>query len=37
MKALTFHGKEKICYESIPDPEILSLTDTILKVTIRLC
>lgn len=22
MKASTFHGKEKICYESIPDPEI---------------
>ena len=37
MKALTFHGKETLRYESIPDPEILSSTDTILKVTIRLC
>jgi len=37
MKALTFHGKETLRYKSISDPEILSLTDTILKVTTRLC
>jgi len=32
MKALTFRGKETIRYESIPDPEILSSTDIIIKV-----
>lgn len=32
MKALTFQGKETIRYESIPDPEILSSTDAIVKV-----
>lgn len=35
MKALTFHGIEKITYETIPDPSILSPTDAIVKV--RLC
>jgi len=34
MKALTFHGIETIRYESIPDPEILSPTDAIIKVTL---
>ncbi len=34
MKALTFHGKETIRYESIPDPEILFPTDAIVKVTL---
>lgn len=34
MKALTFQGKETIRYESIPDPEILSPTDAIVKVTL---
>lgn len=33
MKALTFHGKETIRFESIPDPEIIAPTDVILKVT----
>jgi len=35
MKALTFHGKDTIVYESIPDPEILAPTDVIVKV--KLC
>jgi threonine dehydrogenase-like Zn-dependent dehydrogenase len=35
MKALTFHGKHNIQYESIPDPEILDATDVIVKV--KLC
>jgi threonine dehydrogenase-like Zn-dependent dehydrogenase len=34
MKALTFHGKETLRYESIPDPEILQPTDAIVKVTL---
>lgn len=34
MKALTFHGKETIRFESIPDPEILLPTDVIVKVTL---
>lgn len=33
MKALTFHGKETVRFESIPDPEIIAPTDVILKVT----
>ena len=32
MKALTFHGKQLIQYESIRDPEILQPTDVIVKV-----
>jgi len=32
MKALTFTGLQNISYESIPDPEILSPTDAIVKV-----
>ena len=32
MKALTFHGKHLIRYESIADPEILFPTDAIVKV-----
>ncbi len=32
MKALTFHGKENIKYESTDDPELLSKTDVIVKV-----
>lgn len=35
MKALTFHGKHNIQYESIPDPEIIHPTDVIVKV--KLC
>jgi threonine dehydrogenase-like Zn-dependent dehydrogenase len=34
MKALTFQGKDKVNYESIPDPEILQPTDAIVKVSI---
>lgn len=32
MKALTFHGKETIRYESIPDPLIEAATDVIVQV-----
>lgn len=32
MKALTFHGKERIHYESIADPEIVLPTDVIVKI-----
>ena len=32
MKALTFHGKETIKYESVPEPEIEQPTDVIVKV-----
>ena len=32
MKALTFQGIEKVTYESIPDPSILSPTDVIVRV-----
>jgi threonine dehydrogenase-like Zn-dependent dehydrogenase len=35
MHALTFHGKQTIRYESIPDPEIIQDTDVIVKV--KLC
>ena len=35
MKALTFEGKEKIEYKSVPDPEIKQSTDVIVKV--KLC
>jgi threonine dehydrogenase-like Zn-dependent dehydrogenase len=35
MKALTFHGKHKIIYESIPDPEIKDEHDVIVRV--KLC
>ena len=35
MKALTFHGHERIKYESIDDPAILSPLDVIVKV--RIC
>jgi len=34
MQALTFHGKETIVYESIPDPEIITSTDVIVKVNL---
>lgn len=34
MQALTFHGKDTIAYESIPDPEILTPTDVIVKVNL---
>ena len=34
MKALTFHGKESVVYESIDDPSILGPTDAIVKVKI---
>ena len=34
MKALTFHGKHKINYESIADPEIEQPTDVIVKVKV---
>jgi threonine dehydrogenase-like Zn-dependent dehydrogenase len=34
MKALTFHGKDTIVYESISDPEILAPTDVIVKVNL---
>ena len=34
MKALTFQGKEKIQYSSIPEPEILSPTDVIVRVKV---
>jgi threonine dehydrogenase-like Zn-dependent dehydrogenase len=33
MKALTFHGKENIAYESVPDPEIEEPTDVIVQVS----
>ena len=32
MYALTFHGKENIHYESVPDPQILAPTDVIVKI-----
>jgi threonine dehydrogenase-like Zn-dependent dehydrogenase len=32
MKALTFHGKHKISFESLPDPKIQSPTDVIVNV-----
>lgn len=32
MKALTYHGKETITYESVPDPRIEVATDVIVKV-----
>ncbi|MDA0195547.1 MAG: alcohol dehydrogenase family protein [Bacteroidetes bacterium] len=32
MKALTFHGKEKLSYETVNDPSILKPTDAIVKV-----
>lgn len=35
MHALTFHGKQTIRYESIPDPKIIQDTDAIVKV--KLC
>ncbi len=34
MKALTFHGKDTIAYESIPDPEIITPTDVLVKVNL---
>jgi len=34
MKALTFHGKHKIHYEEIADPEIEQATDVIVKVKV---
>ena len=33
MKALTFHGKEKIVYETVKDPELAEETDVVVKVT----
>lgn len=35
MKALTFHGKENIVFESVPDPHLLDPGDVIVKV--QLC
>jgi len=35
MKALTFRGRHKVNYETIPDPQIKALTDVIVKV--KLC
>ncbi|HEY5690074.1 MAG TPA: alcohol dehydrogenase family protein [Cyclobacteriaceae bacterium] len=32
MRALTFQGKEKISFESIPDPRIIDQTDVIVRV-----
>src|SRR5882672_7786382 len=32
MKALTFHGKDSIQYESIPDPKIIDPADVIVSV-----
>lgn len=32
MRALTFHGKQDIRYESVPDPALLSPSDVIIKV-----
>ncbi|CAN5543076.1 alcohol dehydrogenase family protein [soil metagenome] len=34
MKALTFHGPENIRYESIPDAEIISSTDVVVKMKV---
>ena len=34
MKALTFHGKHDIRYETIPDAEIIQPTDVIVKVKV---
>jgi threonine dehydrogenase-like Zn-dependent dehydrogenase len=34
MKALTFSGKEKLLYESIPDPTIIEPTDVIVRVSV---
>jgi len=31
MRALTFHGKEKIVYDTVSDPQIIAPTDVILK------
>ncbi|HUV36074.1 MAG TPA: alcohol dehydrogenase family protein [Patescibacteria group bacterium] len=33
MHALTFHGKERIEYETVPDPRIMAPTDAIVEVT----
>lgn len=33
MKALVFAGREKVTYESIPDPEITEPTDAIVRIT----
>ena len=32
MKAITFHGKQQVRYESIPDPGLLEPTDVIVKL-----
>ncbi|MFQ5752533.1 MAG: alcohol dehydrogenase catalytic domain-containing protein, partial [bacterium] len=32
MKALTFHGKEKIKYETVPEPKIVAPTDVIVQI-----
>ncbi|MGH7494004.1 MAG: alcohol dehydrogenase family protein [bacterium] len=34
MHALTFHGKEKVSFETVPDPKILSPTEVILKTRV---
>jgi len=34
MKALTFHGRNTVLYESIPNPEILAPTDVIVRVNL---
>src|SRR5687768_9462308 len=35
MKALTFHGRQEIRHESVPDPRLVASTDVIVKV--KLC
>jgi len=34
MKALTFHGRDTVLYESIPNPKILAPTDVIVRVNL---
>ena len=33
MKAITFHGIEKLAFEDVPDPELVAASDVILRVT----
>jgi threonine dehydrogenase-like Zn-dependent dehydrogenase len=34
MKAITFQGKERLSYESVPDPSLVAATDAIVKVSL---
>lgn len=32
MKAITFHGKEKLSFETVPDPVLTTADDVVVKV-----